>query len=88
MASGQPAAHYWQSGRWNVSDLLAEFLLDLVAEGWLPHPFTQHRTDRCAWCGARADRAVHDRWFAEQRGLTPGRVLVSASGSTPTEGDA
>lgn len=59
---------------------LVEFLLDLVAEGWLPHPFVQRLSEKCAMCGATADRAVHDRRYAESWGITWERVLVSLSG--------
>ena len=56
---------------------MVEFLLDLMAEGWLPHPFLQHMSDKCALCGATADRAVHDRTFATQQGLWWHSVLTS-----------
>lgn len=70
---------------------MLDLLLDLAGEGWLPHPFVQHRTDKCAVCGATADRAVHDRKFARDRHVTWGAVLVSvpdASGSTSESGQS
>lgn len=65
---------------------MVEFLLDLVAEGWLPHPFVQHLSEKCAMCGATATRAIHDRFFAQQRGLTWERVLVSVGDSGRSDG--
>lgn len=55
---------------------MVEFLLDVMAEGWLPHQFLPHLSDKCALCGATPDRAVHDRKFAVQRGLWWNAVLT------------
>lgn len=65
-----------------MSDLLVDFLLDVMAEGWLPHPFVQHLSERCALCGAGLDRAVHDRGYADRLGLRWGAVLTSLNAST------
>lgn len=66
--------------------VLTELIYDALGEGWIPHPFVQHLSEKCAVCGSTADRAVHDRKFALGQHITWERVLTVVDSGSEAQG--